>query len=254
LVFLLAVSVVTAFATTTDELELIVGSGSTAVTAVVTASGGCSGIPGTVDGCSDLTIVVASPSLIDVQSAPSTTPPPPFAPFGGWTISSEEGSSYSPLLAPYGIDIGSLQATCEPGGPCTTNPLEVLYSATSFGVYEPQNAFVTSYTGNVVGGTGTTTTETAWFDNNNNLFAETNEIGSVTLTPTISSGSAIGGSVAAVPPYSLTLDDVFTSPGTGSSYSIDGDIIAPVPEPAALVLFGTVVAFCASRLRRHLRS
>jgi hypothetical protein len=54
-----------------------------------------------------------------------------------------------------------------------------------------------------------------------------------------------------VAPYSLTLDQVFTATGTDAlSFSVDGSV-SSVPEPGAVMLFGTVLALCASKLRRR---
>jgi hypothetical protein len=57
------------------------------------------------------------------------------------------------------------------------------------------------------------------------------------------------GGVGSVAPYSLTLDQVFTATNNGL-FSVDGSV-SSVPEPGAVMLFGTVLALCASRLRRR---
>ena len=46
--------------------------------------------------------------------------------------------------------------------------------------------------------------------------------------------------------YSLTLADVFEANKVGASFSTDLEITSEVPEPGAVILFGTVLVFCNS--------
>jgi hypothetical protein len=178
--------------------------------------------------------------------------------FGGWNIKTLFGDSSSPGLEPYGLDETSLTATCVGGGTCAD--LHVWLSDTDFN--EVVTGFATSYSGTVTG--AGQTTQKAWVGLGNTFFQGDGSDGS----PTVSGGSLIGslgpfsaptaagfatGGPAAGPSnYSLTIEQIFKG-CTGvncASYSVDGNITG-VPEPASVVLFGTILAFCASRLRRR---
>jgi hypothetical protein len=207
----------TAFGSTTDELTIV--SGASNITLTDTGSG----VP---DG-----------SIHYFNSN-----------FNGWNITVVAGSSYSPGLTPFGLDVTSLTATCDGGG-CTTQSLSLTYSDINFSVPVPAGDFLETLSTTQTG--GGTATQTAWFGNDNTIFSEQNLIGAVGPFSTSSVGFASGGSVAAVAPYSLTLEQVFTdTSGTDVSFSVDGNITA-VPEPAAVVLFGSLLALCATGLRRR---
>jgi|ERR1039458_463005 hypothetical protein len=233
LVSLFIIGLGTTFATTTDALKLTVNG----VTATITDNGGCVGA-----GCVGL--------LGDLNPLPGTDTVS--GTLGGWTISITSGTSYSPNDVPFGLDLTSLTATCVAGGLCDLHPLDVQFSDINFSPANP--SFSTTYS-NTQNGAGSTS-ESAYFSNcgatcsNANLFAETNLIG--TLGPW--NGSNVGtktGGAGSVAPYSLTLDQMFTATGTGAvSFSVDGSV-SSVPEPGAVMLFGTVLALCASRLRRR---
>src|SRR5579884_1246465 len=156
----------------------------------------------------------------------------------GWVLNITSGTSHSPNLVPFGIDLTSLVATCS-GGPCSTDPLHVLLSDTDFNVPVAAGGFTTTYSGTLTG-SAASTSESAYFSNTNALFAETTLIGTVgPFNAPGGAGSASGGAIAAVPPYSLTLDQVFNAGGGPASFSVDGNITA-VPEPATVGLFGTL--------------
>jgi len=63
--------------------------------------------------------------------------------------------------------------------------------------------------------------------------------------------NASAGSVCPAPgtPYSLELATTLTA-GVGEGFNVNGTISA-IPEPASVALFGSVLVFCASRLRRR---
>jgi hypothetical protein len=170
--------------------------------------------------------------------------------FNGWNISVATGTSYSPGLIPYGLDVASLTATCDLVGGCTTQSLIVTYSDINFNTPVPIGDFLQTFS-TTDSGPGTAT-ENAWFDNTNTLFGTQNSIGTVGPFGTSNIGFTSGGTVAAVPNYSLTLQQVFTDTSATSavSFSADGNITA-VPEPAAVVLFGSLLALCATGLRRR---
>src|SRR5882724_3446905 len=53
--------------------------------------------------------------------------------FNGWEINFTAGTSHSPNLSPFGLDLTSLTANCR-GGPCTTDPLIIAFSDINFAV------------------------------------------------------------------------------------------------------------------------
>jgi hypothetical protein len=171
--------------------------------------------------------------------------------FFGWNLMVVFGNSNSPGLVPYGLDITSLSAACVGGGSCGTLTIDL--SDTGFTTASP--SFRTFYSSTQTGGAASTT-QTAWDDPNNLMFGTTNLIGTVgPITGAGGSGTASGGGPevgGATHPYSLTIQDVFTgcSGENCVSYSTDGNITG-VPEPAAVVLFGSVLALCASKFRRR---
>ena len=229
LVSLLAIGLGTTFASTTDELMLTVGG----LTATITDNGGCAGT-----GC---TLIFG-----DINPLAGTTTVS--GSIGGWNIDIVSGTSYSPSDVPVGLALESLTATCIGGAAnCATHSLDVQYSDTNFSPANP--AFITGYSLTGLSGSGTTS-ESAYYSNSNALFAETALIGTVGPFTAVNSGSATGGTGSAAP-YSLTLDQVFTDTGTASlSFGANG-AISSVPEPGAVILFGTVLVFCASKLRRR---
>jgi len=67
-------------------------------------------------------------------------------------------------------------------------------------------------------------------------------------------GTATGGTVAAVPDFSLTLVQTFSDTNGGPvSFSVDGNITA-VPEPGTLAIFGTALGSLAVIRRRKTRT
>lgn len=218
------------FATTTDALQITSGS----FTAIITDNGTCSGTAcGSLSG--DINPTAGTDSITGS--------------INGWALNVISGSSNSPDLIPFGIDITSLTATCAPSKPCSADPLHVIYSDTGFNVPVLAGSFVTTYS-DTQSGSGSTS-ESAYFDNTNTLFNEASSIGTVGPFTGSNTGSASGGLMAAGPTYSLTLDQIFTANGSAVSFSADGDITA-VPEPASLTLVGTGLIGLAGLLRRKL--
>ncbi|HLY17144.1 MAG TPA: PEP-CTERM sorting domain-containing protein [Bryobacteraceae bacterium] len=169
------------------------------------------------------------------------------ASFNGWVIDVVFGSSFSPGLVPYGIDITSLTATCIVGSACSANPLDIYLSDTGFTTVVPAGAFKSDYSSTQTGGT---TQQWAWDDTTNTIFGKGTSIGTVGPFSGTDSGSVMGGGPAGPAAYSLTIEDVFTSGVSGASFSTDGNISSTVPEPGAIILLGTVLAFCSRKLRR----
>src|ERR1017187_1395105 len=112
LVSLLTFAVGTAFATTTDELRLIVGS----LTATITDNGACSGT-----GCAFLN--ATDTNVVNGITSETGT-------IGGWTISYATGTTFSPVATPVGLDLGAFTATCNSS--CAGSPLVVQFSDINF--------------------------------------------------------------------------------------------------------------------------
>jgi len=223
LVSLLVIGLGTTYATTTDELMITSGG----LTATITDNGACSGtgcgsLSGDINGTLGTTTVTGS--------------------LGGWSISITSGTSNSPSLVPLGLDITSLTATCS--GVCG-GPLDIQYSDVGFSPAYP--AYSTGYS-TTMAGVGSTS-ESAYFSNTNIAFAETTLINTVGPFTATDHGTLSGGFGSAAP-FSLTLDQVFTAGNGPVSFSSDGNITG-VPEPGTVMLFGTVLLFCASKLRRR---
>jgi hypothetical protein len=197
----------TAFGTTTDELTLT--SGATTVTILDNGAGDLTSAAGTVTYSN--------------------------ASFNGWNILITSGTSNSPTLNPFGIDIASLTATCN-GGACATQSLKIDYSDINFNVPVGAGGFSTTFSSTQTG--PGSTSESAWVSNSNTLFAKTSLIGTVGPFSGSNHATVTGGS-AGVAPYSLTLEQVFSDATGGSvSFSVDGNITA-TPEPVSIAFLAT---------------
>jgi hypothetical protein len=179
---------------------------------------------------------------------------------GGWNVSLVFAISNSPTLLPVGIDITSFSAACVGGGTCAA--LDVW--ASDVGYTQATTSFTNTYS-LTADSTHASTTQQAWDDPSNNFFGSASGMPPVTdgahnigtVGPLSSGGTGGqvkgGGPESGTPAYSLTLEDVFAG-CTGVncvSYSSDGAVTSGVPEPGAVVLFGTVLALCATKLRRR---
>lgn len=195
-----------------------------------TASGTCGTITGDVNSANG-TITVAGT-------------------IGDWSIDFVSGTTYSPSDSPVGLDLGALTATCS-GGDCASDNLKIEYSDTDFD--DPTPTFLAQLTA-TINGVGTVEQD-AFYGPANSINGKSGTVCNLGPYSVSSLGSCNGGGpVTGSPAYSLTLEDIFTDTGnTGSlvTLSVDGSISA-VPEPGALVLFGTVLALCGTKLRRKL--
>ena len=173
----------------------------------------------------------------------------------GWTITAGTGgSSYSPgLNTLVGIDLGGFTATCVGVGGCSADPLTVAVSATGFTTPIDSNGFLLEFSGNVHGGSVTTS---AYWDTANTYFCNSANtaandctsgtlIGSLTLNNTSAGMSTLGGPDT-IRSYSITVIDTFAAGATGDpAYSVDSTVTQAVPEPGTLALFGAGLLGCA---------
>jgi len=232
---LLTVGLGTCFASTTSELVLSNAAGT--VSCSITSSGnvgvggGCAGITGNV------TVGASSIAIVNGTFTSGTTT---------WTINVVDGVSNTPDTDP-GLDVTNETAVCKAG--CTTNAeLDTYFSDINFTQQDGSftNAFSTTDAGSG------TAEQKAWDSTTNTLLAKSTAIG--TVGPFTGAGafagSISGGGPAGPAPYSLTLEQIFTSDAQNDTFSADGNITG-VPEPGAIMLLGTVLVFCGSKLRRR---
>jgi PEP-CTERM motif len=195
---------------------------------------------------------VASADSIELQSGATSA----FVSSGtstminGWDVVIVFGSSYSPSLSPYGLDLVAL-VSCN-GGTCTGSPLTISYSDTGFTAPVPAGGFKNDYSATISGsGTGSTT-GMAWANSNNTLFSlgAANTIGTgVGPFSSTGAGSSTGGPAVGPGPYSLTLEDTFADASGTVAFSTDADIVA-TPEPSTPLLLGAgLLALFAFRRR-----
>jgi hypothetical protein len=166
----------------------------------------------------------------------------------GWTLNITSGTSHSPNLSPFGLDITTLTASCGIAGGCTgANDLHAIFSDINFAVPVAAGGFATTYSATITG--GGSTSESAFVDNSNTLFGEPAGGLIGTVGPFVAPGGAGSktGGPAGVPNYSLTLDQVFD--GAGSSFSADGNITTP--EPSTIALLGTALVGLGWLTRRR---
>ncbi|HUK90655.1 MAG TPA: PEP-CTERM sorting domain-containing protein [Blastocatellia bacterium] len=188
------------------------------------------------------------------------------------------------------LEVTSLTATCKSGAACGGSALDVFYSDINFDVPAYAGQWTNGYSATISGTypTSGTATQNAWVDPGNvlnggsALAASGTSVAIPAVGPFIGSGTAAhtnfafpgnnsGGSGVTIggpginptgpgsvvsAAYSTTIEDIFTNNGSlsggGITFSTDGALNgSPVPEPTAIILFGTVVALCTSKLRRR---
>jgi hypothetical protein len=213
---------------------LIASAGITFATSTTAEMMICTGL-----GCTSTPIAETAPGIIAVSGT-----------IGNWTVTLVSGVTQSPVdNVTYGLDIGALTASCNTA--CATSPLVVTLSDINFtsSISDMEVSYSDTQTG-----VGSTSAE-AYLDTHNVLFGETGggvtHAGPVTLSGSgaVSATTAVNAGPSA---YSLTLVDTFTATGPGAvNFSTDAQLIG-VPEPGAIVLFGTMLLLCAVGLRRRL--
>ena len=182
----------------------------------------------------------------------------------GWSITSGTGgTSYSPGLNSFvGIDLGGYTATCVGVGGCSSDPLTMVISATGFTTPIDSKGFLMEFSGNVHGGT---VTSSAYWDTANTYFCNSantavNDCGSSTLIGSLSLSSTSAGLSALGGPdtirsYSITVIDTFSAgSGVDPSYSVDTTVTQAVPEPGTLALFAAGLLGCAWMISRRRRA
>jgi hypothetical protein len=248
---LIALTVGGSTASATVALELVAGAGPNYSTLFIDSTGAvtCSNF-GTSTACTGSYAALASGGAITL--GPST--------FDGYHLSVTSGGSNSP--------------TCDsfPNGPGCLNTTNI--TATNIGLGTATISAYFADTGFMPGGgvtgltvgfstpgeTGTTAVQTAYATS-----GAINPLGIGVLNPTVGltacglpnltiTGPTLNtstGTNCAVPgaPFSLELATTMTT-GVGGSFNLNGTISA-IPEPASVALFGSVLVFCASRLRRR---
>jgi hypothetical protein len=163
---------------------------------------------------------------------------------GNYTVdvTTGAGSSSLPLGA---LDLNSIDIS----GP-TSGPLTIEWSEN--GITSADTSWTMGFGGTFTTSTPYSLSNTAYESNTNSFFAQTNTIG--TITPTLGTGGSFsGGTSGAVSgvttPYSLT--EVVTLDGTGSTTYSGDATLTPSPEPASVVLLGSVVSGVVIVLRRR---
>ena len=181
----------------------------------------------------------------------------------GWSITSGTGgTSFSPgLNSMIGIDLGGYTATCVGVGGCSSDPLTIAISATGFTTPIDTKGFLMEFSGNVHGGS---VTSSAYWDTANTYFCNSANtasndcgpstlIGSLTLNRT-GAMSVLGGPDT-IRDYSITVINTFAAGGSGDpSYSMDTTITQAVPEPGTLALFAAGLFGCAWMIGRRRRA
>jgi hypothetical protein len=204
----------------------------------------------------------------------------------GWTIEQGTGgTSYAPNQV--GLNLSDYVVTCAGAG-CSKSSLTVVISATGFTVPINLNQFQLGLSGNVAGGT---ITSSAYYDTSNQYFCghdpddqdhdhglgddehqfhhdhdesggsvrnqcgASNLIGSLTLSGP-STGITVNGGPDPIRSYSLTVADSFSFAGAlDPSFQVTSTL-TNVPEPGSLALFGAGLlgmVVLARRLRTRQR-
>ena len=231
----------TAFATITTDLELISG-GEAIYINIASPSPTCGPAPcpaGTTGGA------VAGGLYLSTVG------------FNGWTVSISTVTSNSPNCFP-GL-----------GGTGCLNSFNITADATgasTLGVFDFSSGFSTPY-GFIV--TNTTTLQSGMTESQQ-AYATTSGADPLGVATTTFANAVLGQvpcgapltvtlpGIAALPtscaspgnPVSLELATIFTTNSSGGGFTVGGNI-SSVPEPVSVVLFGTVLALCASGLRRR---
>jgi PEP-CTERM motif len=163
---------------------------------------------------------------------------------GAYTVNVTTGIG-SPVFPLGALDLNSIEVSGSPTGPLTIEWSEN-------GVTAPLTTWDMAFGGTLSLGTLKSLTNTDYESNTNNFFATDNTIGTITPTWTKTSFSGTAtGSAPASGTYSLT--EVITLNSSGlTAFSGDASLTPdPVPEPASMVLLGSVISVTVIALRRR---
>jgi hypothetical protein len=238
----------TAFAST--DLELISDSGHTLL--VGTSTLGVLWCDGAAANCAGSGFSASGGAVTGGYSISAGT-------FDGWSVTISDLGSNTPGCPPAG-----------PGGPGCLNSTNITANASGpgthkLGAFDFSSGFVTPY-GFIVANTSALQTGS---NESQQAYATTLGVDPLVGSPTTFAAAVAGQvpcglllssgppGVSAVPttcanpgnPVSLELATIFTTTVAGG-FNVGGNI-SSVPEPAAVALFGTVLALCASGLRRR---
>jgi hypothetical protein len=165
---------------------------------------------------------------------------------GNYVVNITTGEG-SPLLSPGSLDLNSIDTSGS-----TSGPLTIEWSEN--GLTTPDTAFAMAFGGTLTSGAGSSVSNSGYESNSNGFFALTNKIGTIgpysgSAAPGTPFSGTASGSAPASGTYSLT--EVVTLNGVGSTnYSGDASL-APSPEPASVVLLGSVISATVIALRRR---
>jgi len=179
--------------------------------------------------------------------------------FDGFSLTVTTGGSNSPncfgINGPGCLNTTNITATNISSGTAT---LSAYFADTGFAPGGGVTGLVVGFS--TPGETGTTAVQTAYATTGNvNPLALGNltptggltacglpnlTINGPTLNTSMGTGCAVPGS-----PFSLEIATTMTA-AAGGAFNLNGTISA-IPEPASVALFGSVLVFCASRLRRR---
>jgi hypothetical protein len=220
-----------------SEMELVSGSdvmywnGS----ALVCSPGPCSDF-----GATASSLTVAGTTQVSIQATD----------FNGWILNTATGDSYSPSCSATNVCISQNDINTIASGNAS---LQAYFGATGF---TPSGALLLTESSTDLSGTATATG-----------YAYTGPLGLSTSAPSLSGAfsggslsltgngvvaSGAGPSATATPssPYDITAAFNLT-PGQGS-YNVT-ETISSVPEPTSAILFGGVLLFSATAIRKRLR-
>jgi len=198
-----------------------------------------------ISGSSSTTISDNGPGDINPADASIATFS---ANFNGWDILVAYGTSHAPDLSPFALDLG-VMATCAVGG--CTQPLDVYFTDVGYTDASRSNGFAAGFS-DTQSGSGEVTAS-AWYSNLNTPFSEQNLIGTIGPFTATDFSSTSDGSNDAVPDYSLTLEEVFSSAGDGVVlFSSDGNISTETPEPSSATLLGALALIVVTLWRRRI--